>query len=301
MDDKNAFDIITGSIVLLGVSLIAISLYEYIFIATSPGYRLTGPFRFWENLGLTLSFCFFVILFKIFSPNSLRFTKSMILWGLLLLCSFCIFLTQTRTIMLATIIGCTAFFYYGRYLIPKRVTWSIITIFSIFTLLVSLNPMIVKNTSFYKTRLTKKETFEGRMETYTAALRMIKSNPVTGIGLKNFVSSMEDYIGYNEIKYSRFGKTTLHNSYLVIASEAGLPALILFGAMIYHIFRGLLYRVKLTHDRVTSFWYLTMLGISISYFLSGLTFDIFFEPTIDNKIYYLCLGLTTGRIFATTT
>lgn len=57
------------------------------------------------------------------------------------------------------------------------------------------------------------------------AWNMIQANPLLGVGLNNFVPNIPEYAGP---EFSREWIYNVHNKYLLVASEAGIPALIAF-------------------------------------------------------------------------
>ncbi len=74
---------------------------------------------------------------------------------------------------------------------------------------------------------------DSRTEVWRAGLRMIESNPILGIGLGQFKSSVEAYEkGGNVVSLA-------HNTYLEISAELGLPALLIFGGIVFYSFRTL--------------------------------------------------------------
>jgi O-antigen ligase len=282
------------AIILLGVVLVIIGLVENQALGGVTGHRVTGPFRFWENYGLTLLVVFYVLWYKL---NSIEMNGSRILFYnmLIVLVAYCIFLTETRTIMLALIIGTAIIYMKGFKYLHRKTFYFYLSISLVVIASIIISPTLLKSTSFYQHRLMKKETADGRIETYKVAARMFSTNPVMGIGIRNFKDEMETYATGMELKYSVFGGSTLHNSYLVLAAETGITGLIPFLLIILLAYR-FSNRLTLSENKNDRLWGLMMVGLTVSYFFCGLFFDPFFEPTIDNKLYYLCLGITAGKL-----
>jgi len=65
---------------------------------------------------------------------------------------------------------------------------------------------------------------------FWAALRMIVDNPLIGVGPENFKDLSKAYTGLQQANIA-------HNMFLEIASEMGLPALIVFVLLLYSTFR----------------------------------------------------------------
>ena len=75
---------------------------------------------------------------------------------------------------------------------------------------------------------------ESRLALWKAGLRMVQQHPLRGIGLNNF----RPLVG----QYEETGETFLnvaHNTYLEVAAETGLPALLAFLAILYFSYRTL--------------------------------------------------------------
>jgi O-antigen ligase len=66
-----------------------------------------------------------------------------------------------------------------------------------------------------------------RIPMASVAINMIKENPLRGVGLNNYTNVMHRYDRTREWQTYQFPHP-VHNSYLLIAAESGLPALIVF-------------------------------------------------------------------------
>jgi O-antigen ligase len=79
-----------------------------------------------------------------------------------------------------------------------------------------------------------KEAQESRTTVWLAGLHMIESHPMTGVGLGNFKPLVAEY---------EQGETVVdhiaHNSYIEVAAEMGLPALLVFLGILYFSYRTL--------------------------------------------------------------
>ncbi|MGH9318799.1 MAG: O-antigen ligase family protein [Vicinamibacteria bacterium] len=71
-----------------------------------------------------------------------------------------------------------------------------------------------------------------RVAVFKGGLRMIREHPITGVGLGNFKSKMEEY---GDLETSKIA----HNTYLEIAAELGLPALATFLLVALATYRSL--------------------------------------------------------------
>lgn len=66
---------------------------------------------------------------------------------------------------------------------------------------------------------------QARFRTWALATRMALSNPLTGVGFRNFRRAYPDYDPDPMIVRGTMGSFVAHNSYLQLAAESGLPAL----------------------------------------------------------------------------
>jgi len=67
------------------------------------------------------------------------------------------------------------------------------------------------------------------------AYNMIKDNPLTGVGLNNYTRVMNRYDRTREAKSYEF-PYPVHNAFLIIAGESGLPALLCFLLILFGVF-----------------------------------------------------------------
>jgi len=92
---------------------------------------------------------------------------------------------------------------------------------------------------------------QAHLEAWKAGLRMIEAHPIVGVGLGNFKSLMPLYTSVTPV--TRVGVNTLaHNMFIEVAAELGLPALMIFLAMIWFTYRtlGKLRRSSSTHPLI---------------------------------------------------
>lgn len=72
------------------------------------------------------------------------------------------------------------------------------------------------------------ESAQGRLDAWGAGARMVRSNPVFGVGFSRFADNYERYVSNPVI----WGKHETHNAYIKCASETGIPGVGFFLAMI---------------------------------------------------------------------
>jgi putative inorganic carbon (HCO3(-)) transporter len=101
----------------------------------------------------------------------------------------------------------------------------------IFSLLVLTIPNPIQKGLFR----TEYETAYGRIPLMDVAFKMIRANPVFGVGLNNYVPVAVDY-DFTPQQLTTAWDTAVHNVYLFIAGEIGIPGLIFFLAIVVSVF-----------------------------------------------------------------
>lgn len=79
------------------------------------------------------------------------------------------------------------------------------------------------------------ESAESRIHTWAAAINMSIANPLKGVGMNNFPAHSREY----SVVWFEFDKA-VHNTWLAVLSETGIPGLIAFVAMYYLTMRSLI-------------------------------------------------------------
>lgn len=261
-------------------------------------HRVAGPFRYWETFGMAVVMVGFVAVSEWLRGRGAR--PAWQRWGIMALAGLMLysaFRTQTRTILIATSVGLLVVLSRARGdLLSRTFVRNLVLVGLVGGGLLLVAPEVLQGTRFYQNTLKREKTKEGREETYVAAVRMFLAHPFLGIGLKNFQGEMMNYVSSQEVVHSRAQQSSCHSSYLVIAAELGFMGLIPFLGVILAALRlcDRYWRVARTMpDRA---WAVSMLGLSFCYFLCGSFFDPFFDPTMQNKLFYMCLGCTAGRL-----
>lgn len=131
-------------------------------------------------------------------------------------------LTFSRNAWMAFVIGLLLFIiFYNRKLILAIIG------FFIFAM---INPKIYTRILQFK----DKSQNEGRMSLWKTAIKMIKDNPILGIGNGNFPTRYREYINrYPYLKLKEAEILPTHNSYLKVQCELGIFGSISFIAMLY--------------------------------------------------------------------
>jgi putative inorganic carbon (HCO3(-)) transporter len=110
-----------------------------------------------------------------------------------------------------------------------------------------LNPMAAQRFATFK-QLGQDESLNQRFMYYRAALRAVREHPVAGIGLDNFRNSYPAYRSAEDTYYFKnIIPTMVHDGYLQLALTNGIPALLLYLALV----GGALFKLarELTHEK----------------------------------------------------
>jgi len=158
------------------------------------------------------------------------------------------------------------YFYIRKSSIIKKI-FSVLTFLLIITLTVII---IAGTTNPIKERLTENDKGSAyvRVPLMVVALSMIKANPIIGIGLNNYTFVHQNY-DYGVDKITSYYPVPVHNFFLQLAGEIGIPGLLFFLFFIFMAFkRGLAYAKKRT-DRTAWIVYGILAG-SVGFFIQGM-------------------------------
>lgn len=304
--DREAWTQFLNAMLVLGVILGCTCVIEYRKFGEwnldkyGDAHRVAGPFRYWETLGMLVSIVAFVAWFKwvtAVGPRLRLKQAGYLMLGLLM--AHCVFRTQTRTIMLALALGTALLLYRARgAVMSQALVRKLVLALCLGIVFLLLAPELLTSTRFYQNTVSREQTADGRKETYIAAARMFVQNPLIGIGLKNFEPHMKYYMRANEVVLSSLVNTSCHSSYFVIAAECGLMGLIPFLALMASAFVMCNRHASRGVQLADKAWGIAMLGMTVMFFLCGTFFDPFFDPTMQNQLYYLCLGGTAAQMEA---
>lgn len=106
---------------------------------------------------------------------------------------------------------------------------------------------------------------EVRYPLMAVAMEMIKENPIQGVGLALYTREMVPYDRTNHFIAYRYDQP-VHNTFLMVAAETGLPSLLLFSILIFLLIRSS-YRVMNANQGIVSTVGIGLLGTLVSWFL----------------------------------
>jgi len=124
-----------------------------------------------------------------------------------------------------------------------------------------------------------------RLAVVQGGLRMVASNPLTGVGLGNFKTELPRYVDVEDSNIA-------HNTYLELAAELGLPALAAFLAVVVAALRSLDRSARLAR-RAGEGW-LRDLALGMQAGLSGYLVGAFFLSAQYEKFFWLVVFLSIG-------
>lgn len=128
-------------------------------------------------------------------------------------------------------------------------------------------------------------SIEHRKNTQLAGINMVIDNPVTGVGYGTYKDQAKRY---NEV-LAEGGTVIAHNTYLQVAAELGVPALIVFLTLItgaYSLLSRLL-KLNLNKEEI-------LVCKSLMYMLAGYSVSILFLSAEKEKFLWLILALTVA-------
>jgi O-antigen ligase len=201
-----------GIILLLGMSLSAtFAIYQY---ATGEFERVSGLATNAAVLAadLMVAVAFGFVVYKTEPRGGRR-----LLWGgLIALCFVAILLTASRAGVIALIVAALAVA-----VVRLRAGQAIALTLAVLLAGIVFAPKVVSNLE--RTVYVGDNSTRVHLETLKAGIMMVEDHPLFGVGLGNFPLH---YLGYSHDP--RPEKRTAHNTYLAIASEAGLGTLLIF-------------------------------------------------------------------------
>jgi len=164
----------------------------------------------------------FPLALGLFYINKEKRIWNLIVAGIVLLANF---LTFSRGGYIGLFVGSLFLFFIFFRKLSQRYRIIVILV-TISLILVSLVPSTV-NKRFQSSFNLKEGSNKGRLETWSKSIKVIKNNPLLGVGIGNYPLEIKATADYREPIYS-------HNAYLDIASETGiLNSLIWIGFLFF--------------------------------------------------------------------
>jgi O-antigen ligase len=133
----------------------------------------------------------------------------------------------------------------GLWLVHKRATSRMAMAGALAALLLAIGPLSAEF-SFASERLADADTVDSRLVTFDAAFQMVESEPLRGFGYGQFEKFDEQFKrSVGDVAFEEGG--SLHNSWLGLAAENGIPAVMLYAfPAVWLLIRSFRLRHRLT-------------------------------------------------------
>ncbi|GAA0114512.1 O-antigen ligase family protein [Clostridium senegalense] len=253
-----------------------------IFIS-SEGTRITSTMENPNGLGAYLVLSFFPIFMLIFNENNKKSKVFYIITSLLIVIN--IFLTYSRNATVGFMIGLLvlAFLYNYKFL----------SVFIIFVPIVLFDKSLINRFSNIKTSVLN----DPRIKLWKVAGKMIKENPILGVGNGNYVALYDQYIEkYPELKYKDYHRFSSHNSYLKIQSELGILGIISFALVIISSIRSVIKVYKNSHNKMYKLFFMGVMASIIAFLAMNFLDNLFFSPQ-TTTYFWLFIALSESILF----
>jgi O-antigen ligase len=181
------------------------------------------------------------------------------------------------------LIGLVAAFFWLLWQSPRRLRSLVIMLIFVTPplLLVPKSPLRRFISPDYSDMLGKKL----RIVAWKAGVRMVEHHPLTGIGLGEFKTQMDNYADPG-VNFSSIA----HNTYLEVAAETGLPNFFVFVGMLFFTYRSLSRVRQRTSDSGPEIVYLAATGLQAGFV--GYLVGIVFLSAGYLKLFWLWLFLS---------
>ena len=186
--------------------------------------RVGGTFGHPNSLAKYLGFCLHVILAYVLINLRGKGAKFAIMT--LLIGGLALLMTFSRATWMAVVVSMSFLLYQVLRGWLKSRTMSMVMVCVMMTALAGITLGVFEDV---RIRLFESDyrSAQSRIPMAQVALNVIKHHPLTGVGLNNYSAVMQQYDRTREWQTYQFPHP-VHNSYLLIAAESGIPALIAF-------------------------------------------------------------------------
>lgn len=210
-----------------------------------------------------------------------------------------VFLSFSRVAILAWILGTLIWF--GYLFVMKLKTnndfykkvWEkirplgIIVFASAIVSVILFYPQYLERSGAVSYGTSNREAVSDRVLYQKISLEMIKKHPIAGVGFLNFVNTMENY---SPTGLKDFQRQPVHNIYLLIAAELGLPGIFVFLSFLAAIF----YRV--CKSKPFNFLTLVFFSIFTAFIFIGF-FDHYLYTIQQGRLaFFLTAGLLVASL-----
>jgi O-antigen ligase len=122
---------------------------------------------------------------------------------------------------------------------------------------------------------------ESRLRLWKTAVKMIKDHPVFGVGNGNYISYYDEYVKrYPELAYANFSRYPVHNSYLKVVTEMGIPGGLTFAAVIITLLMKIYNTLKYSGSFIKKTFYTGFFASAVAFLFMNLSDNLLFVPQI---------------------
>ncbi|MEM2144733.1 MAG: O-antigen ligase family protein [Candidatus Jordarchaeaceae archaeon] len=193
---------------------------------------------------------------------------------------YCLTRTHSRSAFLGTLLVlCLLFlkkYLSGKYLLAIILVISVLLLKTPYSYFERISTIIEEDT------ISEDGNVVYRIDTNRKALKLIEEHPLLGIGIINYFNYYQKYLSYEGNKF-----LVIHNTYLQIGAEAGIPALIVFLLIIFLTIKRYWKNEREFIKTRENFSYLD----AVSFSILGYCLIALFQPVLYNRLLYIFMGL----------
>ena len=307
LQKEKVFHNVAWALVAAGVFMGTISVFQYFtgsfsntfwgfghtslsnIVGSSQSYRISGPFTDANSYAQLIVVLVPLSLDRLMSARS-NFARLIALWALVV-CSLTVVITFSRGGFLSLVVVL------GLYAVWKGLSlgnWILIS--SLILVVVLLLPAQYTErlgtlTSFLPGGQSTQNdvSFVGRMSENIIGIRMFLDHPILGVGVKNYPVYYIEYsrgLGLDQRRTER----SPHSLFLEVAAEQGIVGILVFGILLYNVFKGLVFARK-TFNQLQSYE-MEKLTVALTIgFLGYLTSSLFLHGAYPRPFWVL-VGLS---------
>lgn len=304
-DKKNM--VITAKTLLLSLLVITVII---LFRHSQSGFRFATVnevvqpfFRNHVNYSAMLVCCIPVLAAAYVLTSHKNIRRSLLVAGLIFVTA--LFFSYARGAWLAALAGVMAYALLRiKWLVPAFLLTVTVAVISLFWL--KSNDRYLQFAHQYQTTIFHRDFSQHLVSTYRlkdlstaerfyrwiAGVRMIKDNPVTGYGPNTFYENYKPYAvpAYKTWVSDNPERSTVHNYFLLLAIEQGIPGLFFFGVLL----TAMLWYAQGLYQQVADPFYKTAAAV-VAVMLCMMIVLNFLSDLIETdklgSLFYLCFGI----------
>ncbi|MGL4730054.1 MAG: O-antigen ligase family protein [Clostridium sp.] len=118
-----------------------------------------------------------------------------------------------------------------------------------------------------------------RIKLWKTAIKMIKENPIKGVGNGNYVARYDEYVKkYPECAYPDYHRFSSHNSYLKVQSELGVFGIAFFVLMLTASLKSIFKAYRTANNVKYKMFFLGVFASAIAFLAMNMLDNLFFAP-----------------------